>query len=381
MASPQQQDPRLVNQSQRAILVGNAQRMVQSIYSGTVDPNTTPTLNIAPRNVGLILGFIVKVSGGVTNGAVVAATRTGLGSANVLQNITFTDLNNVQRINTRGSHIALLNSARQGFGFGGAYAPNLPMAYGNNWAPFAASSSLAADATGTVTHTYFVPLAYSSQDTRGAIYAAVVNATMNLQLTIANDAQLFVDGTDPLGAVYDGNANGAWTDTVSVEVYQVYYDQLPVMNGQPILPMLDLNTIYDLKNTVKTGISANQDFPIEYANFRQFLSTMPIFDNGGSYNSGSDVAYWALQAANSTNLFKLGPDIAALEARQTFMADPPPGVYYFDHRMKPIDTITYGNMELVLNASTVNSGAQVVVCYEAFQNVNQIPMASSLSAG
>lgn len=380
-ASPQQSDPRLVNQSMRAIVTGNAQRMVQSIYSGTVDPNSNPTLNIAPRNVGMILGFIVEISGGVTNGATDGATRTGLGSANVLQNVTFTDLNNVQRINTRGSHLALLNSARQGFGFGGAYAPNLPMAYGNNWSPFAAPSTLAADATGTVKHTYFVPLAYSSQDLRGAIYAAVVNATMNLQLQIADDDELFIASGDPLGAVYTGNGNGGWTNNVTVNVYQVYYDQLPVMNGQPVLPMLDLNTIYDLKNTVKTGLSVGQDFPIEYANFRQFLSTMPIFDNGGSFNSGSDVNYWALQAANSTNLFKMGPDIAALEARQTFMADPPPGVYYFDHRMKPIDTITYGNMELVLNPSTVNAGAQVVVCYEAFQNVNQVPMASSLSAG
>lgn len=381
MASPQQQDPRLINQSQRAIVTGNSQRMVQQIFSGSVDPNSNPTLNIAPRNVGLILGFLVEVSGGVTNGATDAATRTGLGSANVLQNITFTDLNNVQRINTRGSHIALLNSARQGFGFGGAYAPNLPMAYGNNWGPFAGPASLAADATGTVKHTYYVPLAYSSQDLRGAIYAAVVNATMNLQLRIADDDELFVGATDPLGAVYSGNANGGWTNTVTVNVYQVYLDQLPVMNGQPVLPMLDLNTIYDLKNTVKTGMSVGEDFPVAYANFRQFLSTMPIFDNGGTFNSGSDVNTWAIQAANSTNLMKVGPDIAALEARQTFMGDPPPGVYYFDHRMKPIDTITYGNMELVLNASTVNSNAQLVVCYEAFQNSNQVPMASSLSAG
>src|SRR5688572_17835013 len=134
-------DPRLINASQRAMVTGNAVRMVQQIYSASFDPDTTPTVNVAPRNVGLITGFLVEITGGVTNGATNAATPTDLGSANVLQNVTFTDLNNLQRINTRGSHLALLNTARQGFGFGGAYAPNLPMSYGSNWAPFAASSS------------------------------------------------------------------------------------------------------------------------------------------------------------------------------------------------------------------------------------------------
>ena len=152
-------------------------------------------------------------------------------------------------------------------------------------------------------------------------------------------------------------------------------------NGGPILPMMDLNTIYDLKFTTQTGLAAGQDFPIPYANYRQFLSTTPIFNNGGEFNSGSDVNYWALQAANNTQLKRVSADIAALEARQTFMADPPPGVYYFDHRDKPIDTISFGNMELVLNASEINTGAQVVVGYESFQTPQATAIAGSLPAG
>lgn len=374
-------NPVLENAQARAIVSGSAVKMVQNIYSGSVSAANNPVLNIAPRNVGLLLGFIVEVSGTVLNTAAAAIDRTGLGSANILKNITFTDLNNVQRINTSGAHVALLNSARQGFGFGGAYAPNLPMAFGNNWTPFAAPSNIAAGANnGTVRHSFYVPLAYSQSDLRGSIYAAVVNATMNLQLTL-NAAPAVAAGSDPLNAIYTGNAAAAWSGNHTINVYQVYLDQLPSANGVPILPMLDLNTIYDLKNTVQSGLSVGQDFPVAYANFRQFLSTMPIFDNGGTFNSGSDVNYFALQAANSTQLFKLSPNIAALQARQTFMADPPPGVYYFDHRDKPIDTITFGNMELVVNASQVNANAQLVMCYEAFQQVSQIPAASSLSVG
>lgn len=381
MAS-QAPNPMLQNLQARSIVTGNAVRMVQQIASLTVNPNTAGPINLPPRNVGLLLGFIVEISGGITNGAADVATRTGFGSANVLQNVVFTDLNNVQRINTRGSHLAILNSARNGFGFGGAYAPNLPMSFGQNWAPFSGPATLAANATGTLTHTFHVPVAYGLDDLRGAIYTAVVNATQNLQLTLATSAQLGVaTAADPLGAAYVGNDNLAWTGNVTVNVYQVYYDQIPMFNGAPVLPMQDLNTIYDIKNTVLTGLSANQDFTIPYANFRQFLSTTPIFDNGGTFNSGSDISYWALRAANNTELFRMSPNIAALEARQTFMADPPPGCYYFDHRRKPIDTITYGNMELVVNPITVNAGAQMVVGFESFQIVNQQAAASSLPAG
>lgn len=374
-------NPMMANLNNRSIVVGNSQRIIQQIFSGSVNPNTQPVLNVSPRNVGLLLGFIVSVSGTATNGATDAATRTNMGSANLIQNVTFSDLNNVQRINTTGWHIALLNSARQGFGFGGAYAPNLPMGFGNNFATFAAPASIAAAGSATVRHTYHVPIAYSPTDLRGAIYSAIVNATMNLQLTLANDNQLFTGGDDALNSVYSGNANGAWTGPVNVTVYQVYLDQLPVANGAPILPLMDLNTVYDLKNTTQSGIVANQDYPVSYANFREFLSTMAVFDNGNVFNGGTDVNYWALTAANSFNLFKVDPLIAALEARQTFMADPPLSTYYFDHRRKPINTITYGNMELNLNASTVNPGARLVVAFESFQNTTQIPVAGSLDAG
>jgi hypothetical protein len=378
MASASAPNPALLNAQARALVTGNAVKMIQNISSQNVTPGSNPVLNIPLRNVGLILGLLVEVSATVTNGATTTATRTGFGTSNMVKNFTLTDLNNVQRINSSGRHIALLDSARQGFGYGGAYAPNLPMAYGNNWGPFQGPATIAASTDANLKHTYYVPLAYSSADLRGAIYAAVVNATMNLQITL--NPTPFVAGTDALDAIYSGNAGGVWKNTVTVNVYQVYLDQLPQSGGGVILPMMDLNTVYDIKQTVQSGLNVGQDFPIPYANFRQFLSTMAIFDNGGSFNSGSDVNYWSLVSANSTNLFKYGPDIAALLARQTFMSDPPPGTYYFDHRDKPIDTITYGNMELVINPSTVNAGAVVVMGYEAFTMSSQIPVSSSLAS-
>jgi hypothetical protein len=367
------------NDQARAIVLAMTQPMIQRIGTFSVDPANQNVLNIPPRNVGLITGFIVVVEGDVLNGAADLATRTGFGSANALQQITYTDLNGVQRIQTTGYHLAMLNSAKQGFAFGGAYAPNLPMAYGNNWTPFAAPATLAATDGGTVKHTYFVPLAYTADDLRGSVYANVLNATQNLQVAINTDP--FVGATDPLSAIYSGNNLGGWDGNVTVTVYQCYLDQVPMVNKMPLLPMFDINTVYDLKNTVIPSLAVNQDNPFAYANQRRFQSTFAVFDNGGTFNSGSDVNYFRLLSANSTELWNLDPDTIALLARQIFMADTPPGVYYFDHRRKPIDTISFGNMTLNLNPKTVNANAQLILCTEAFQEVNQIPFASSLSVG
>jgi hypothetical protein len=382
MGNPAPQiSPAMLNAQARAIVTNNAVKLNQQIFSQSINPATTPQVNVQPRNVGLILGFLVEVSGTILNTAAAQLDRSNFGSSNILKNITFVDLNNVTRINTTGWHMGLLNSARQGFGFGGAYAPNLPVNYGNIYAPFSGPATIAIGAnTGLVKHTYWVPIAYSQDDLRGGIYAAIVNATMSLQLTLNTTPCVgAIPANDPLSAVYTGNAAANWQGNVQVNVNQVYLDQIPNGQNGPILPLMDLNTIYDLKYTTQNGLAVGQDFPVSYANFRQFLSTTLVYDNGGSYNAGTDLNYLALTAANSTNIFKLTPNIAALQARQTFMADPPPGVYYFDHRGRPIDTVTFGNMQIVANPITVNAGAQLVVGYESFQQTSQLPAASSLS--
>lgn len=380
MAGQPQVDLASANAQARAIVLANSVLMVQPIGSITVNPANQNVVNIQPQNVGLTLGFFVIVTGGVTNGAGTGANLTPLGAANVLQNITYTDLQNINRVQTTGAHIALLNSAKQGFGFGGNYAPNLPYGLGaSNFGVFSAPATIAASGTGTLRMNYFVPLAYSSNDLRGAVYTNVVNATQNLQLTINKTP--FVGATDPTAAVYSGNAAGTWTNNVTITVYQVYRDQIPTNGNQPILPVLDLNTVYDLKNTSLTGMVTNQDFPFAFPNMRQFNSVFAIYSNGTQLNAGTDINYWSLVSANATQLFKLDPLTATLFARQTLMGDPPLGTYYFDFRNKPIDTISFGNMTLNLNASLVNASAYMTVLTEAFQQVQAIPYASSLNIG
>lgn len=373
----QNANPYELNAQARAIVLANAVERVQQVYSNTVAAASQNVLNIPNRNVGLIKGFIVKISASVTNGATNPANLTKLGPANILSQIVFTDLQNNTRIQTAGWHMHLLNTAKLGKPFGVPWQSiTSPVAYGANYTDISAPATLAANASGTVNMYYYVPLAYSSTDLRGALYANVVNATMNLQLTI-NTAAFVASGDATLG-VYSGNSGTV--GNVTVTVFQHYLDQIPQTQNGPVLPMMDLQTFYDIKNTNVNGLTVTQDFPIPYANYRSFLSTFFIYDNGGTLNAGTDLNYIALQSANFTQLYKTTPFELALIAQNEIGTDYPSGVYYMNHRNKPINTNQYGNMELVLNPSTVNASAQVLVGYEAFGQIALMNQAGSLPA-
>jgi hypothetical protein len=359
--------------------------MLQSIYSANINPATQTILNIPPQNVGLIKGFLVEIVATFNVGATTALALSPFGPSNLLQNVTFQDLQNYQRINTFGWHIAALNSARQGRPFfSSTPASDEAVGYGANWATISWPSTPAGGSTGNVGRFfYWIPITYSHSDLTGGIYAGVVNATMNLQLTLATSAQFAVATGDPSLAVYTGNT--ATVTNYAINIYQSYIDQLPVgQNGAPALPFIDLNTIYELKQTPFQNLAANADNYFGYSNFRHFMSTIAFFDNGASWPSitpGSDVNYWSFRTANYTDTRKADPWVWSAFARQKILTDFPKQMYYFDHRDKPIYTTQTGNTNLVGNFSTVNSGANVVIGWEMLANVTNLINAGSLAAG
>lgn len=392
-----QQQLAQINMAARGAIINNAIEMTQQIFSTTiVTPGSSSNIvNVAPRNVGLIKKFLVEVTATISNttGGAVAITPTEFGPANIISQIVFNDLNNNVRINTTGWHAAFVASVKQGRPFGAAFTNDLTAAIdfdaGFTGAASAANNVISATAsiadagTGTVNMIYEIPLAYSDFDLRGAVYANVVNATMNLQLTV-NPVPVGATANDVTGNVYKAVGGAGAITTITIIVFQVYYDQLPVGKDGPLLPILDLNTIYELKNTTLTGLVVNQDFPIAYANFRQFLSTFCVLSNGvgltGLAKAGIDVNTWSLQSANFTNIFKIDPKIAAITTRNILGTDLPNGTWYFDYRKRAISTIQYGNMNLVLNPKTVNALAALLVGFEDFAIVNTLSGAGSLPA-
>jgi hypothetical protein len=367
------------NMATRQFLLANSVPMLQQISSGTVLPDSSAIINIPPQNVGLIKGFLLEINANVTNSAGGTATLTPQGPGNILQNVLFTDLQNYQRINTPGWALSMLNTAKQKRPFLSSTPSDSPMGYGSNANVISAPATIAASATvSTIKMFYWIPLAYGAQDLTGAIFAGVVNATMNLSLTFANSAQFFKATGDAVSAVYSGSAGTV--NNYTYTLYQSYLDQLPTTQNGVVLPQIDLNTIYELKNTNFGLPPVNQDFNLGYSNFRHFLSTILIFDNGGTFNAGTDINYFSFRTANFTDMRKADPFVWKGMERQAIGTDFPKGSYYFDTRDKPIYTTQQGNTNLVVNASTVNAGANVLAAYEMLANVNNLQGAGSLAS-
>lgn len=396
MGSSPQMNAAQVNAIARAAIKARSVKMTQQIFSQTVTPANSPTITVNPRNVGLLLGFWVKVVATVNNGSAVQIDATDLNAANVLSQIQFNDLNNNTRIQTPGWHLHFINSIKGRRPFGTALVKGTgfdsPIDYGSNWAgEISCPGNIPAAGSDTLTMWYYVPLAYTQDDLRGAVYANVVNATMQLNLSFAGQFGTSVavqSGTDSTLAIMVGNAAGSVAavtlSSATVTVYQEYYDQLPMGPQGVLLPITDLATIYELKQTTQAnGITAGQDFPYQYSNFRDFLSTIVGYVNNGTTGArgvGADINYWALQSANFTNIWKVEPALQALMTRQHLQADMPPGFYYFGSREKPISTTQYGNMQLILNAVTAVNTPYELVAVEDFALVQTLSMAGSLAA-
>jgi hypothetical protein len=389
MTRAQQQNAlQQANMQARRQVLKQAFPMLQSIYSNTFQPASQATFQLPPQNVGLMRGLLLRMTATVTNpsSGSSALSLTPLGPANLVQNFVFTDLQNYQRINTTGWHIAMLNSLRAGRPFFSSTPSDSPMGFGSNWSIIKAPSTIAAGATGTIDMYYYIPFAYAENDLTGAIYMNVVNATANLQVQLATAAQAVVANTaDPTLAIYQGAGAvaGVTLTNVTVQVYQDYLDQLPMTQKGPVLPSVDLNTMYELKNTSFSALVQGQDFYMAYSNFRHFLSTMFIYDNqsGGAYPApGSDINYISQRAANATDLRKADPYTWQSYGRRRIQTDFPVPLYISDTRSKPVYTTQSGNMNLVINPSLVNTNASVLVAWEMLANISNLLNAGSLAS-
>lgn len=382
-ANPPGQYTREMNEFAKQMVLARAIDMWQEIDNRTLQ-GTVPgqVVNIPVRNVGLIKRFVVEISFTIAQSAAETLNRTTFGPANILSQVVFSDLSNQTRINTAGWHLHWLASLRRMGTFGAAVTTDTPTGFGSNFAVIVAPAAVTT--AQTVRMFYEIPISYGDFDLRGGIYASVVNSTMNLQLTV-NPNLVVASGVNPTLAAYLSSAAQTGTITnFNIRTYQNYLDQVPMGDAGPVLPLLDLSTAYLLNNTVATGMAANQDFAIPYANFRDFLSTFLIYDNFGSGTAlGAALNSMSLQSANYTNIIKIDPFLASLMARNVIRDDLPAAAaresYLIDSRRKPISTVQYGNMQAVLNFAQVQaSTSAVLVGYEALAIINQITQAGSL---
>lgn len=356
-------------------------QQLNPILPSSVGPGSVITIQL--RNVGLVKRLIVEFSATITAGATSTQTLTPLGLSNLVSNVTFIDLGNNTRINTTGWHLNLVSSVKRRRVFAAAYSSDTPNGYGNNnnrvmYAP----ATISANASTPVRFILEIPFVKNNHDLRGAIFADVTNAVMQVQITL--NPQMFVSSTaDKTLAVYQSAGSDlASISAVAVQCNQNYLDQLPrnPQNAAPILPALDLGTAYLLNNTASGLPVVNQDNGFSFVNARSYESVAYIYDNNGTLNAnGTDLNYEQVTSANFTQILRYDGMMAVVSERDVIGTDFPLGTRYLDFRHRPINTDQYGNMQLIINPSSVlGSAATFLFGWEAYGIIGQVNQAGSL---
>lgn len=383
------------NSMARDICVRGGLSMLQPIPQGTSTfvPSTTPQFSFTVPAVGLARGIWVQVTATILNAsAAQAMTVADFGAANVLSKIQLIDLMSYERINVPGWQLALLNTVKGQRPMGDSLVRttgiNSPNNYGANWTVNSATASVAAGGANnaTVNQWYYIPISYSETDLRGAIFAATTSASIRVTLT-PNASPVVASTSDATQACYQSAGaltTGSVITSMTVNTWYDYIDQIPVgRDGKPILPMLDLSTMYELKSTLASNaVTASQDNQIQIPNMRSFLSFALCYVSAaaGTRASGSDINYISRRTANITDIFKISPQLSALQTRQTIGCDLPPGWYYLPSRKAPVSTSQYGNQSIIVNPITAAAGAYILFGWEAMAPLATIPAAASLTA-
>ena len=365
-------------------------RRLQQIFSQTTTSYVAgqqQVMTITPAPVGIITRFIIRVTATMGNsGGADTQTRVQNGGAAILSNIQYTDTSNITRINAPGWYLnQLWMQRRRRKATGAVTMDNSSLdgiganyTAGINAVP---ATLTAAPSAANFVQFYDVPLAYAGNDLRGAVLAALINATQSLSVTI--NPNFFVKSTDTVNLAEAGYQSDSATllgqiSSLTVTVYQEYIDQF----GTLPLPAIDLATQYQLQVTGGYVPVANTDLVIPYPNFKNFMSTTFRYNNNGTFNAGSDINYASIRAANQSDLVKVDPYTLTLLNRERVGDDLPAGYYIFDHREKPIFTNTFGNMSLVVQASSVGgANSSISVGYESLALQSQIAVAGQVTSG
>lgn len=370
------------NTLRRNQILAQSLRKKLPIFTSTFNPsNGNNVINIKPNNVGLITRFIVEVTATFATLSAGTTAVTKIGAANLLSNVQFTDLHQNLRINTHGFHLAVAASSkrRKPWGLDTTFAQNMAW-YEAPSCPITNATAPTTGATGSARMVYEIPVSVSAHDLRGSVFAGLYQGQMNLQLTVNPNAAP-ASGDDTFAVFYGADASSI--SSVTINVYQEFWDQLPMDNsGQYLLPPLDISKIYQLISQSLTTMTPNTNFNIPFTNLRKYLSQSCLYNNSGTVGglsaNGSDITNWSLSSASLVNIWQEGPLERKRVNREMLGTDTVDGLYIFPFYDREIDTMQYGNMNIVLNPITAGANAYVNVMSEYFLEMQVASQAPAL---
>ena len=373
--------------------------------TGNFVPSATPVITLKPIMAGLTKGFWLSITASIVNLGTNTLYLTEQGIANIFSNVIVNDPNGDQRITTDGFGIVLNNFERFKTSLGSIKSATETTSYfGNTLTNVSIPASIATNTVAAPAEAKFfmwIPLAYSSQDLRGAIYTNIANAAMNISLTVNPNAistatatsAPVTSGVQPMTAYANASAvgsTGAYISNIEITTRQVYLDNLPAYTqafapefnqGGLLLPVGDLSIQYQLiKVQPNLSLSANNKSLIAYAPQRSYLSTNLVYNNGNTLNAGTDVSKITIESANTNIFLDTDPSFLGLLIENEFELDLPAATYYLNRRHSPINTLNYGNTNIGFTPSVVNAGAVIVEYDEVFSYTGITSSAQAIGA-
>ena len=380
-AAQQQQ----INVMNRQLILQTGVSVRRQLPPQTVNPAQNPVIQFNAQNFGLLKSFLIPFKATIQNNDPAnTLTLTDFGISNLFSSVTFRDLNQYLRINTDQKHLDMRASVYYGRPFlrTNSLTANRMANYGDNFATITSPQTIAPNTTATINGYLEIPVTMDHANLTGAILMAATTVNATVTLTV-NPQPFAAANADTTAAIYSGTTDAVVT-SVTVSPYQMAIDQLPVdSKGNYIIPALDVSTVYELLSSQSVGqIVGGVENPYPYAPFRKFLTTIMIYDNNtGAANgrqTGQDINYFALRAANAYEFWKVDPITQASFAKRAMGDDLPPGCYLFDYRSMPINTISYGNVNLFTNPS-VATAPSMTLYQEDLYEPNSVMQASSVS--
>lgn len=350
--------PQQINAQARDYVLQTAERMNQdvgtqnAILNGApvASLNGVPTLRQKLFNVGLITSLDLEIT--VSLNITAAAKLSKRAPFNLLSALRTKDYSGDARVNAGGYEVLMNRIVR-------TKLPHMfPLMVGSPYPNFGATYALvqAPTAVGnnqTLKFRLKVPVCYDPEsDLTGAILAQ--NNTGELFLEADLNPTMF--GTDET-AVY---SSGTGTiNSVALRTIQNYLAPAG-QGGNMVLPVLDLNTVYELNGTLTTSsdINVGQKKYINIPNYRTVLSVILQYINGGAMNAGTDISQFDWFVGGKLPLRTYTPNDLAMVVRDHLGFDLPDATYYLSTRFKPIDTSLYGNVQIGVTPSNV-AGAGV----------------------
>ncbi len=355
----------VLNFQQRMQFLRYGKRMQKNLITTTEAVGGTSRIQLF--NVGVLTKLLLEVTCDITIGTAIAVPSS-FAPYNLIRRLKVQDYDGTDRVNVSGFQLWTLNSVRGKRFYGGNNQsgtavftnPVVPTAVGNGQIRFFIEVPIAFDVDNPD---------LKLQDTRGAIMSQTNVGQMFLNIDW--NTSLYANGN--IDSVYSGAATttvvGQNASPITVTVWQQYIMPQPVPgSNQVVLPLADLQTVYELAGGVRStdNLAVNSEKLLDWPNVREVIGAYYNYVTAGAVAQGNMSQFRMI--VNGNTVITDDSELSMLfKMRQSLNTDLVAGAYFFDKRHEPVQTAIYGNVQSGLTPATVSGGNQYVeLMYESF---------------